>query len=119
MSNETVREDEGGVVRGRPGRRSVEERTEAVLSVLSGKASVDQVALQYGVHADTVEKWKEEALKAVAESFRRGPSPHERELAKQIDVLTGALTRQTMKAELLERALEMRGVPSLPTRSRR
>jgi transposase-like protein len=118
MSDE-VREDEGGVVRGRPGRRSVEERTAAVLAVLSGKSTVDEVALQFGVHADTVEKWKAEALKAVEDGFRRGPSPRERELAKQVDVLTGALTRQTMKAELLERALEMRGVPSLPTRSRR
>ena len=36
-------------VRGRPGRRSVEERRDAVLALLAGKASVDVLAKKYGV----------------------------------------------------------------------
>lgn len=47
MSNEErqpEREEREGAVRGRPGRRSVEDRTEAVLALLAGKATVDQLA---------------------------------------------------------------------------
>jgi len=43
------REDPSGVRRGRPGRRSVDEGKEAVVELLPGKASVDQVAFRFGV----------------------------------------------------------------------
>jgi len=49
-------EDPAGVRRGRPGRRSVGERTGAVVELLSGKATVGQVAFHFGVHPKTVEK---------------------------------------------------------------
>ncbi len=42
-------------MRGRPRRRSTEERTEAVLELLSGKVSVDPSARRFGVRASTVE----------------------------------------------------------------
>jgi transposase-like protein len=40
----------------------VDDRTEAILELLSGKATVEQLALRFGVHAETVEKWREVAL---------------------------------------------------------
>lgn len=43
------------VVKGRPGRRTVEERQQAVLDLLAGKASVDQLARRLGVLPATVE----------------------------------------------------------------
>src|SRR2546422_11283552 len=46
-----------GVRRGRPGRRSTEERTQAVLELLSGKAMVDQLAFRFGVQPSTVQRW--------------------------------------------------------------
>jgi hypothetical protein len=52
----TKGEDPAGVGRGRPGRRSVDERTEAVVGLLSGKAPVDQVAFRFAVHPKTVEE---------------------------------------------------------------
>jgi transposase-like protein len=74
----------------------VEDRRSAVMELLSGKASVDPLARRYGVKPETIEGWREEAVGAIDE----------------------ALTRQTMKSELLERAPEGR-TPSLPGRSRR
>ena len=41
-------------VRGRPGRRSAEDRRRAVLELLGGKATVDQVAVRFGVLPQTV-----------------------------------------------------------------
>jgi transposase-like protein len=58
-------------VRARPGRRSVEERQQAVLELLGGKATVDQVARRLGVLASTVEDWREDALGGIAEALRR------------------------------------------------
>jgi transposase-like protein len=112
--------DDGDVVRGRPGRRSVEDRQNAVLELLAGKASVDQLARRYGVKAETIEGWRDESVAAIEASLRRGSSksPREMELERENKLLRDALTRQTMKAELLERALEDRP-PTLPGRSRR
>lgn len=56
--------------RGRPGRRSVEDRASAVLELLSGKAGVDELARRFGVHPSTVEKWRQDALEG---SRRRYP----------------------------------------------
>jgi transposase-like protein len=118
MSDE--KRDDGDVVRGRPGRRSVEDRRQAVLELLAGKATVDQLARRYGVKSETVEGWREAALAGLEEALRRGSGKNgrERELERENEVLRNALTRQTMKSELLERALEDRP-PSRPGRSRR
>ena len=108
-----------GVTRGRPGRRSTEERTQAVVELLSGKASVDQVARRFGVHAATVEKWREIAVESIAGGLRQGTSKsaRERELEKQVRSLERAFTDLAIRHELVQRALKDR--PTRPVRSPR
>lgn len=102
--------------RGRPGRRSLEERTGAVLELLSGKASVDQLARRFGVQPATIEKWREIALEGVAQSLRQGAgkSPKELALEKELRDVKQAFTRVAIQKELLEKALSER--PSPPGR---
>ena len=109
----------GDAVRGRPGRRSAEERTEAVLELLSGKASVDQIARRFGVRGGTVEGWREQAMEGIAEALRQGTGKSFRELQLEKDLgsLEKAFTHLAIKHELVERALKDR--PSRPGRSRR
>lgn len=111
--------EESGARRGRPGRRTGEERTRAVLELMSGKASVDQLATRFGVLASTVEKWREDSLAAVADAMRRGEgkSPREAALEKELQGLERAFTNLAIKHELLERALKDR--PTEPGRSHR
>ena len=78
MSNDDPKDE--NVVRGRPGRRSVEDRRSAVMELLSGKASVDQLARRYGVKPETIEGWREEAVGAIDEALRRGTGKGDREL---------------------------------------
>ena len=42
--------DPSGVRRGRPGRRSVDDRKEAVVELPLGKSTGDQEAFRFGVH---------------------------------------------------------------------
>jgi hypothetical protein len=113
------RKEVDGAVRGRPGRRSVEDRTGAVLALLAGKASVDQLAMRTGVRKETIEGWRAEALAGVEAALRHsGKSPRERELEKELDVAKAALTRAILQKELLEDMAALRGVPSVPARSR-
>ncbi len=109
----------GDAVRGRPGRRSAEERKEAVLELLRGKASVDQIARRFGVRAGTVEGWREQAMEGIAEALRQGSGKSSRELQLEKDLgsLEKAFTHLAIKHELVERALKDR--PSRPGRSRR
>jgi transposase-like protein len=114
----------GGVTRGRPGRRSATERREAVMALLSGKSSADQLARQYGVHADTVLGWRDAAVSAIEEAMVTGggESSRERALEREVTQLRSALAQAT-----LERSIAMQGVeewkrasrPSRPARSRR
>jgi transposase-like protein len=109
----------GDAVRGRPGRRSVDERTQAVLELLSGKASVDQIARRFGVRSATVEGWRDQALEGIGEAMRQGTGKSARELVLERDLssLEKAFTHLAIKHELVERALKER--PSRPGRSRR
>ncbi len=105
--------------RGRPGRRSAEERTTAVIELLQGKASIDQLATRFGVRPATIERWREEALKAVAGAMRQGSakSARERELEHKLASLERVHTDLAIRHELVERALKDR--PTRPGKSRR
>jgi transposase-like protein len=102
--------------RGRPGRRSVEDRASAVIELLSGKASIDQLARRFGVHTATVEKWRQDALDGMAVALRQGTgkSGRELELEKRIKDLERAFTDVAIKKELLERFLAER--PTRPVK---
>jgi len=99
-----------GVRRGRPGRRSTEERTQAVLELLSGKATVDQLAFRFGVQASTVQRWREVALEAVEAALRQGSSKTslEFELEKRLRSLEKAFTDLAIRHEIVQKALSQR-----------
>ena len=105
--------------RGRPGRRTAAERKQAVLQLLAGKATVDQLARRFGVKPETVKGWRDLALEAMDGAFRQGTtrSPREAELEQERATLEKVVTRLTMKNELMERALKEH--PTRPGRSRR
>lgn len=108
--------------RTRPGRRSVEDRQQAVLELLGGKATVDQIARRLGVRPDTVEGWRAEALEGMRDSLSRaGKSPQERTLEKENRQLKDALTEAAMRETILKRELEAaRGArPTRPAKPRR
>lgn len=117
-------ESAGEVRRGRPGRRSAAERREAVMALLSGKATADSLAKQYGVHVDTVLGWRDAAVAAIDQAMvlGAGPSPREKDLEQQNAELRSALAQA-----MVERSIAMKGVeewkrasrPSRPARSRR
>jgi transposase-like protein len=93
------------------------------MSLIAGKASVDQVAKQYGVLPQTVEGWRDAALLAIEQAMTLGASTaKERELEAKVEELEIALKRIS-----IEHALAMNGVeewkktarPTRPARSRR
>lgn len=108
-----------GARRGRPGRRMTDERTRAVLELLAGKATVDQLALRFGVQGATIERWRELALESVSAGLRQGTarSAEEVDLEKQLATLKAAFTDLAIRHELVQRALKVR--PSRPGRSPR
>lgn len=110
-------------VRARPGRRTVEERQQAVLELFAGKATVDQIARRLGVHASTVEGWRQDALGGVEQALRRGSgkTAAELELERKHRDLEKVVTTLSIQKCLLEQALDIERAkrPTGPARSRR
>lgn len=110
-------------VRARPGRRTVEERQQAVLELFAGKATVDQIARRLGVHASTVEGWRQDALAGVEQALRRGTgkTAAELELERKTRDLEKVVTTLSIQKCLLEQALDIEraGRPTGPARSKR
>jgi len=108
-------------VRGRPGRRTVEERRRAVLELLGGKATVDQVAMRFGVLPQTVEGWRHDALAGIDAAMKQGTGKTARELdlEAEVEVLRETALNATMQVTLLQKAMGIKPRPSRPARSRR
>jgi hypothetical protein len=92
------------------------------LELLSGKASVDQIAQRYGVLPETVEGWRAAALTAVDEALRFGPggrgkSERERELERELKDARHAVTESAIQVALLQKAAKEWGFPTTPARS--
>lgn len=106
------------LVRGRPGRRTVEERKQAVLDLFAGKATVDQLARRYGVYPATVEGWRDDALQAVESAFKTGGKrSQDAALARENRDLKTAVTELSIQNALLKQAQALRPYP--PARSPR
>lgn len=93
-----------------------------MLELMSGKASVDQIAQRYGVLPETVEGWREAALEAMDEALRFGPggpgqSSRERELERELKNARHAVTESAIQVALLQKAIKEWGVPTEPARS--
>jgi transposase-like protein len=101
----------------------VEERQQAVLELMAGKATVDQIARRLGVHAATVESWREDAMGGIAEALRRGSgkTTREIELERELETMRKVVTRTAIQKCLLEQALEIERDkrPTGPAKSRR
>lgn len=123
--NDTSADPEAGEAdgRARPGRRTVEERQQAVLDVLGGKATIDQVARRLGVQASTVEGWRDDAMGGIAEALRRGSgkTARELELERELETMRKVVTKTAIQKCLLEQALETEREkrPTGPAKSRR
>jgi len=115
---EAVAEEE---TRGRPGKRSVEEKRQAVLDILSGKATVAQVSKRLCVLPETVEGWRQDALAGMEAAFRQAPavSDEDRKLVTENAQLKRVVVKLEMQKELLENALEIERSkrPTRPGRS--
>jgi transposase-like protein len=101
----------------------VEERQQAVLELFSGKATVDQIAKRLGVHASTVEGWRQDALAGVEQALRRGSGkpPSEVQLEREKRDLEKVVTQLSIQKCLLEQALDTERAkrPTGPARSKR
>jgi transposase-like protein len=106
-SGQDEREEKDGGQRGRPGRRSLQDHQNAVLEVLQGKATIDQIARRLGVRPETVAGWRDAALADMESTIMRGDGPTERERERELErengTLRDALTRSAIQMELLQR----------------
>lgn len=80
-----------------------------MLELLSGKASISQLAMRFCVNEETISKWRDDAVEGMASSLRRGiKSAAERKREKENQSLKAAFTEMAIKNELMERALRER-----------
>jgi transposase-like protein len=91
------------------------------LELMSGKATVDQLARRFGVRPETIEGWRTDALGGIAEALRRGTGRTQREieLERENRELRDTVTDLSVDKALLKRELDKCRPPSLPARSRR
>ena len=105
--------------RRRPGRRSVADRLQSVLELLAGKAAVDQLAARFGVHAATIENWRDDAIAGIESALRQGTAkpPEQLAVGRELSTVKDAFRDLAIRHELVQGALKTR--PSWPAKSSR
>ena len=98
----------GASPRGRPQRPSVDAKEKAILELLTGKATVEQISRRLNVTVDTVEGWRAQALAGVSNGLRyAGRSPREAELERDLRSAKDALGKAMIYQQILEKKQEM------------
>ena len=98
----------GASPRGRPQRPSVDAKEKAILELLAGKATVEQITRRLNVTAETVEGWRAQALQGVSNGLRyAGRSPREVELERELRSAKNALADALIMQQLYEKKQEM------------
>ncbi len=92
-----------------------------MLELLGGKATVDQVAMRFGVLPQTVEGWREDALAGIDAALKQGTGKSARELELEAEntVLRETALNAQIQVTLLQKAMGITPRPSRPARSRR
>lgn len=94
--------------RGRPQRPKLEAKESAILELIGGKATVEQITRRLNVTADTVEGWMAQALRGVSNGLRyAGRSPREVELERELRGAKDALAQAMIMQRLYEVKQEM------------
>ncbi len=94
--------------RGRPQRPSLDAKENAILELLAGKATVEQIMRRLNVTADTVEGWRGQALQGVSNGLRyAGRSPREVDLERELRNAKDALGKAAIYQQILEKKQEM------------
>lgn len=81
-----------------------------MMELLSGKATVDQLAARFGVRPEVIEKWRALAMDAMAAAMLQGSgrSSRESDLEKKLKSLERAFADLAIRHELVQRALDDR-----------
>jgi transposase-like protein len=94
----------------------------AVLELMVGKATVDQIARRLGVHTSAVSGWRDEAVAGEAEPLRRGSARlRASSSSTRRPTARAGVTKLSIQNCLLERALDLEraGYPTGPARTTR
>ena len=83
--------------RGLPGRQTSQQRTQAVLDLLAGKAIADQLARRFGTLPAAVEGWRQEAVTSIAGGTRHG----QRRSPRKVELERKAFTNLAIKHEFV------------------
>ena len=86
-----------------------ELKFQAVLEMLVGDKTLAELSRSYGVHTNTLLKWKARFLERGAEIFDGSGRRQERELAKKVRNLEQLLGKKEMEIALLKNFLGQEG----------
>ena len=86
-----------------------ELKFQAVLEMLAGDKTLAELSRSYGVHTNTLLKWKARFLERGAEIFDGSNRRQERELAKKVRNLEQLLGKKEMEIALLKNFLGREG----------
>jgi hypothetical protein len=96
MSGRDERQAKDHGLCGRPDRRCLQHRHNAVLEVIQGKATIIQIARCLGVRPGTVAWRRDAALAGIDSALMWSDGPTEREIEVEDDTLPVGLTRNSL-----------------------
>jgi transposase-like protein len=84
---------------------SPEYKAKVALAAIKGDETISELSRRYGVHANSITKWKKQLLEKSSEVFAsgKGLAPNREEEIKELQAKIGEIT---MENDFLEKALD-------------
>lgn len=92
---------------------SREEKLQIIEMSLEEHVTVDQVASKFGIHSNTLRKWRSQYAVNTSKAFPGSVNKLQSEERRQIDQLQKQLREKEMEVEILKKAM---GIFSSPNR---
>jgi len=81
---------------------AAEEKAKIVIEVLKGEYTLAELSSKYGVHANQLQRWKQSALEAISDKFKRKSKDFKKVITKRQLII-----KKMMKAIMKSQAVKM------------
>ncbi|MBP7190675.1 MAG: transposase [Rickettsiaceae bacterium] len=82
---------------------SAEEKAKIVIEVLKSEYTMAELSSKYGVHANQLQRWKQGALEAISDKFKRKPKEKDDSQEELIKTLYEQIGQLTVEKDWLKK----------------
>jgi transposase len=85
---------------------SPEFKAKVALSAIRGDGTISELSSRYGINANLISRWKQEAMDSMKSGFQKGSARHQHSQEAEIEKLHAKIGQLVIEKDFLSRAFK-------------